>query len=82
MIAPGTFRNRIVLAWARVQVSKNEFYNVAREYVQPYNFSLESETRLSFLTPSREGKGRITGFANVRISTIDGPEVCHCRKAR
>jgi hypothetical protein len=82
MIAPGTFRNRIVLAWARVQVSENEFYNVAREYVQPYNFSLESKTRLSFLTPSRGGKGRITGFADVRISTIDGPEVCHCRKTR
>jgi hypothetical protein len=75
VVAPGTLRNRIVLAWARLQVSENESFYVAREYVQPHNFSLESETRLSFVTPPREGKGLIAGFAEVRISTMDGPEV-------
>jgi hypothetical protein len=77
-VAPlGTLRNRMVLAWAKVQVAEHseEFYYVAREYVQPYNFSLESKACLSFVTPSRGGEGRIEGYVDVRISTIDGPEV-------
>jgi hypothetical protein len=75
MVAPGTLLNRIVLAWATLQVSENESFYVAREYVQPYNFTLESKTRLSFVTPPRGGEGQLTGFAEVRISATEGPEV-------
>ncbi len=71
-VIAGVLRDRIVLAWARVQVD-GEFFMVARESVQPYNFSLESKTRLSFVTPPRS-PDYAAGFAEVKISA-DGPEV-------
>jgi hypothetical protein len=71
-VIAGVLRDRTVLAWARVQV-EGEIFMVARESVQPYNFSLESKTRISFVTPPRS-PDYAAGFAEVKISA-DGPEV-------
>jgi hypothetical protein len=73
-VTAGPLNYRLVVARAEVTFLDNVTYDVIVEHSQQYNFSVVSDTELTFVVPpwSKE----ITdddGYANVTISTTDGP---------
>jgi hypothetical protein len=73
-VTAGPLNNRLVVARAEVTFLDNVTYDVIIEHSQQYNFSVVSDTELTFIVPP--WMQEITdddGYANVTVSTTDGP---------
>jgi hypothetical protein len=73
-VTAGPLNIRLIVARAEVTFLDNVTYDVIIEYSQQYNFSVVSDTELTFIVPPWTQE--ITdddGYANVTVSTIDGP---------
>jgi hypothetical protein len=72
-VTAGPLNNRLVVARA-VTFLDNVTYDVIIEYSQQYNFSVVSDTELTFIVPPwMQGITDDNGYANVTVSTTDGP---------
>ena len=73
-ISPGPRLERVVLASATL---RNTSYLIVREFVQPFNFSLDTTTStMTFLTPPwAPGMTDEDGYATLTISSASGPHV-------
>jgi hypothetical protein len=73
-VTAGPLNNRLVVARAEITFLDNVTYDVIVEHSQQYNFSAVSDTELTFIVPPWTQE--ITdddGYANVTVSTTDGP---------
>jgi hypothetical protein len=73
-VSAGPLNVRLVVARAQVTFQDNATYEVVVEYSQPYNFTVVSDTEITFLVPpwTKEFTDD-DGYANITVSTIDGP---------
>ena len=70
-IAPGPMHERVVLA---VATMTNLSYMLVREYVQPFNFSLDADGSMCFIVPPwAPGITDDDGYATITISSQNGP---------
>jgi hypothetical protein len=70
----GPLNVRLVVARAQVTFPDNATYEVVVEYSQQYNFTVVSDTEITFLVPpwTQEFTDE-DGYANITVSTLDGP---------
>jgi hypothetical protein len=81
LLPRGSLSDRIVLAAAWVEDAKNELLVLVREYVQPYDFFIETDgSAVYFVTPAKQPDDPIESYADVLIGSSDeGVEASPCR---
>ena len=81
LLPRGSLSDRIVLAAAWVEDAKNEPLVLVREYVQPYDFFIETDgSAVYFVTPAKQPDDPIESYADVLIGSSDeGVEASPCR---
>ena len=73
-VSAGPLNVRLVVARAQVTFPDNATYEVVVEYSQQYNFTVVSDTEITFLVPPwTQEFTDDDGYANITVSTIDGP---------